>query len=100
MKAKFSIIFMALLLFFSVSGVEAGNFTDNGNGTVTDNDTGLIWQQGNVNNILGNWDYLIGYCEGLSLAGQTDWRLPNIKELKSIIDYNLDSPAIDQDIFS
>ena len=75
-----------------------GNFTDNGNGTVTDDNTGLMWQQGEGGQKV--WEDAISYCEGLSLAGHTDWRLPNIKELDSIADDTLFNPAIDTNFFS
>jgi len=74
-----------------------GNFTDNGDGTVTDNNTGLIWQQGEGGE--KTWENAILYCEDLSLAGYTDWRLPNKNELNSIIDYEKYNPAIDINFF-
>jgi len=49
------------------------SYTDNGDGTVTDNVTGLMWQQGEVGSM--NWEDAITCCEALSLAGYTDWRL-------------------------
>ena len=58
-------------------------FTNNGDGTVTDNLTGLIWQQTN-SSITMNWTNAIEYANTNTLAGQTDWRLPNIIELNSI----------------
>jgi hypothetical protein len=70
--------------------LELGNFTDNKDGTVTDKSTGLIWQRGRSGGM--TWQAALDYCEGLSLANQTDWRLPNVKELESLIDnlsYNL-----------
>jgi len=66
-------------------------------GTVTDNNTGLTWQQGEGG--LKTWEDAISYCEGLSLAGYTDWRLPNIKEIESITDYTLYNPVIDTNFF-
>ena len=74
-----------------------GNFIDNGNGTVTDNSTGLMWQQDEGGS--KTWEDAIMYCEGLSSAGYADWRLPNIKELASITDDNISNPAIDTNFF-
>lgn len=72
------------------------SFTDNSDGTITDNVTGLIWQkcsagQANDSSCTGDqdiltWQEALDYCNGLSLAGYNDWRLPNIKELYSILD--------------
>lgn len=35
------------------------------------------------------------YCENLTFAGQSDWRLPNVRELESIVDYGRHNPSID-----
>jgi hypothetical protein len=69
-----------------------GKFIDNGNGTVTDTGTGLMWQQGISGVYI--WQEALSYCENLSLAGYDDWRLPNIHELQSLVDYNSYNPAI------
>ena len=61
---------------------------------VTDNLTGLVWAR-NAN--LGGkmtWANAITYCEALNYGGQTDWRLPNAKELCSLIDLGRYSPAL------
>ena len=77
-------------------------FTDNGNGTVTDNLTGLIWLKNA--NCFGqrNWTTALNDCNALahgqcdltdnSSAG--DWRLPNVKELESLIDFGESNPAL------
>ncbi|HKJ40855.1 MAG TPA: DUF1566 domain-containing protein [Sunxiuqinia sp.] len=67
------------------------NFQDNGNGTVTDKASGLMWQKAD-NGTAISWDDALSYAETLDLAGYGDWRLPNAKELQSIVDYNR-SPA-------
>ena len=72
-------------------------FADNGNGTVTDNVTGLMWQQGEAGTM--TWDSALSYCEGLSLGDKSDWRLPNIKEFESITDDTRYNPAIDTTFF-
>ncbi len=71
-------------------GIEL-SYTDNGNETITDNATGLVWQKSGSHNPAG-WPEAISYCNNLSLAGG-GWRLPNIKELQSIIDFGRVSPA-------
>lgn len=70
-------------------------FNDNGDGTVTDNTTNLVWQKcsmgqnddatcsGTVATAI--WQDAMQYCEELTLAGR-NWRLPDINELKSIVD--------------
>jgi hypothetical protein len=70
------------------------NFIDNGDGTVTDKATGLMWQQAAASGTY-NWEPALIYCEGLTLAGYSDWRLPNNNELQSITDYSISDPAID-----
>jgi len=69
------------------------NFIDNGNGTVTNTDTGLMWQQDTAPNAY-TWQQAISYCETLTLGGYSDWRLPNRNELQSIVDYSRFNPAI------
>jgi hypothetical protein len=74
------------------------SFTDNGDGTVTDNVTELIWQRED-DNIGRSWESALAHCEGLDLGGHTDWRLPAVKELQSIVDYGRYSPSIDALVF-
>ena len=62
------------------------DFTDNGNGTVTDSATGLMWQQSDSGEGMA-WGEALAYAESLDLGGHDDWRLPNTKELQSIVDY-------------
>ena len=77
-------------------------FTDNSDGTVTDNQTGLIWLK-NANSFgQRTWDNALSDCNGLSngQCGLTDgsqagdWRLPQIKELQSLIDFENYAPAL------
>ncbi|MBA3015691.1 MAG: DUF1566 domain-containing protein [Proteobacteria bacterium] len=72
----------------------AVNYTDNGNGTVTDTRTKLVWQQTD-DGVQRTWEGAIAYCEGLSLGGAIDWRLPNYKALLSLVDDSRSNPAID-----
>jgi len=80
-------------------------FTDNNNGTVTDNMTDLIWVKYPSCSGTTDWASAIEYCNSLangmcsltdgSAAG--DWRLPNIKEILSLIDYGHYNPALPSD---
>ncbi len=65
-------------------------FIDNNNKTITDKATGLTWQQGDSQTSM-DFPNALNYCENLTLAGKK-WRLPNVKELHSIVDYTR-SPA-------
>ncbi|MBF0405705.1 MAG: DUF1566 domain-containing protein, partial [Candidatus Riflebacteria bacterium] len=86
-------------------------FTDNSNGTVTDNLTGLIWlKKANAPNATRSWANALidvnnlnttGFMNGINALDtsnsgthQTDWRLPNIRELHSLIDYSRSNPAL------
>ena len=91
------IVFVSLNLVVIFSSASWGAFVDNGDGTVTDTVTGLMWQQGDGHNDSGErtWQAALAYCEGCTEAGYTDWRLPNIRELESIVDWSTYSPAID-----
>ena len=52
-------------------------------GTVQDLARGLTWQQQN-DGTTRTWEAALSYCEGLSLGGYSDWRLPHVRELESI----------------
>jgi hypothetical protein len=80
-------------------------FTDNGNGTVTDNLTGLIWLKNANCSSFGapeSWADALSDCNGLSAGycGLTDgsiagdWRLPNRSELNSLVDVAYYNPAL------
>jgi hypothetical protein len=73
-------------------------FTDNGNGTVTDKLTGLMWSK-NANLAAGTktWQEALDYVKTLSTGGYSDWRLPNRKELFSLIDHSKTTPALPAD---
>ena len=80
--------------FYQAGCPSAGRFTDNGDGTVTDKCTGLMWQKETAPGEY-TWQDALKYCENLSLAGHDDWRLPNVRELQSIVDYGRRNPSID-----
>ncbi|MEI6914586.1 MAG: DUF1566 domain-containing protein, partial [Armatimonadota bacterium] len=82
----------------AVSSSISPSFTSNGDGTVTDNSTGLDWQQAEI--AAKTWDEALIYAETLSFAGHEDWRLPNIKELRSINDDSLHGPSLNTTYFT
>ena len=70
---------------------------DNGDGTVTDAATGLMWQKSDSGTTM-NWREALDYAEKLVYAGHDDWRLPNAKELQSIVDYTRSPGAADPNV--
>ena len=80
-----------------------GRFSDHGDGTVTDHCTGLMWQKktadldGDGELAAGDattWQAALQYCRDLELAGYSDWRLPNVHELESIVYYGAIQPEL------
>ncbi len=77
-------------------GYGRNEFRDNGDGTVTDRATGLMWMKSDSGKLKAgtkkdgrlNWQEALAWAEGLEYAGHSDWRLPNAKELQSIVDYS------------
>lgn len=67
--------------------------TVNGNVIVTDTETGLIWQKTYVSS--KTWQGALSYCENLTYAGYSDWRVPNKNELASLVNYGKYDPASD-----
>jgi hypothetical protein len=76
----------------------SNHFTDNGDGTITDHLTTLVWQR-NPNTNAITWEQALSYAESLNLADSSDWRLPNIKELHSIHDESVVNPGINTNFF-
>jgi hypothetical protein len=100
--------------------VKAGgplSYLDNGDGTITDLNTGLMWEKKSADGsdhdvtktfpwsttaVLGQatiWDWIdainteVG--NGIGFAGFNDWRIPNVRELQSILDYGRLNPGVD-----
>jgi len=67
-------------------------FTDNDNGTMTDNMTGLVWLK-SLGTSVCSWENGITYCENLSTGGN-DWRMPNESEFRSLVHYGQSQPDI------
>ena len=81
------------------SGYGANAFINEDDGTVSDLSSGLTWQQAD-DGVARNWEEALAYCESLNLAGSSSWRLPNAKELQSIVDYTSNYPALDTSVFT
>ncbi|MFA6795981.1 MAG: DUF1566 domain-containing protein [Bacilli bacterium] len=85
----------------AVRGDEYGvsNFTDNNDGTITDETSGLMWMSADLDEAM-DWEDALDSAENSTFAGYTDWRLPDVKELQSIVNYDGSYPAIDQSLFT
>ena len=71
------------------------SFVDNGNGTINDQATGLMWSQTD-SGVGMDWEHALAWAQtknGEKLAGYSDWRLPNTKELQSLVDYTRSAEA-------
>ena len=79
------------------SGLPSRYF-DNGDGTVRDNQTGLIWMQSEAASAVA-WEEALQLASASNFAGFNDWRVPNIKELRSIQSDTRIRPVIDVDAF-
>jgi hypothetical protein len=78
------------------------SYADNGDGTITDNCTGLVWVKGGTRVLIGeednyplspkpktiSWKEAIKLCNNLTTAGYNDWRLPNVRELINVSNIN------------
>jgi hypothetical protein len=90
------------------------SYTDNGDGTITDNNTGLMWEKkddsGGIHGMNNGYTWgmsdppymmngtmvttlLSALNAGAGFAGHRDWRIPDVKELQSIVDYEIAHPG-------
>ena len=103
-------LFFPALCLVASPALAAKTYSDNGDGTVTDPTTGLTWmrcsmgQTWNGTNCVGaartyTWSQATGLVGTVTFAGQSDWRLPNIRELLTTIDFGSYAPATDQTVF-
>jgi hypothetical protein len=71
------------------------SFVDNGNGTINDQATGLMWTQSD-SGVGMDWEQALAWAQtknGEKLLGYSDWRLPNTKELQTLVDYTRSAEA-------
>ena len=95
----------ATLFYRCVRGSQnfTNNFTNNSDGTVSDSATGLMWERANAYNTSNyqfTWSEALDYCENSSVASYTDWRLPDVKALQSIVDYTDATNSINTTVFT
>lgn len=119
---------LLFLFFYAVSGIAqtcnttnieattpTTRFTDNGDGTVTDKTTGLMWKKCSEGQtgadctgdaaIASSWQGALKRAQDVNsgdegfAAGHNDWRVPNIKELQSIVEEQCYDPAINLSVF-
>ncbi|MCP4384905.1 MAG: DUF1566 domain-containing protein [Hyphomicrobiales bacterium] len=72
------------------AGYGVNDFFDNDDGTVTDAATGLMWAQDD-SGVAMDWPEALAWVQAMnagSYLGHNDWRLPNVKELQSLVDYD------------
>ena len=96
--------FVLLLKRIFLTPLSPTKYADLGNGVIKDNATNLFWQkcsmgQSGADCATGSattdtWGNAKDYCAGLDLGGRTNWRLPEINELLTLVDYNRSDPAI------
>ena len=102
MKKRNSMVSMVFILLFVCVNCAVvfanGPYIDNSDGTISDLSTGLMWQKVD-NGTEYTWQGALAYSESIVLAGHDDWRLPNYRELESIIDISQMNPAINTDYF-
>lgn len=104
----FAAITTLFLSTITALSAQAAPFADNGDGTITDSATGLIWMRcaikqtwssGTCFGTAGKYTWKEATALTSTFAGQTDWRLPNIRELDSIVNRTTSNPAIDSAVF-
>lgn len=88
----------------------AANFVDNGDGTVSDLTTGLMWMKCSVGQTLQgstcigdaselDWQQALQFAHGYQYASLDGWRVPNLKELATITERSCVRPAINETLF-
>lgn len=101
------LVLLLTLAAFAIPGAH-GAYTDNGNGTVSDSATGLTWMRCSVGQTWSsstctgaaqNYTWYQTQSVTQSFAGQSDWRVPSVRELQTLVNRTLFAPAIDRTAF-
>ena len=87
--------------------IQAGgtlSYTDNGDGTITDHNTKLVWEKkssdGSIHDVNAGYAWANAFAvhiaglNAANFAGHDDWRLPNVRELQSIANYENFNPSV------
>jgi hypothetical protein len=120
-KSKLLVVLSCLLFNSSLSNAQTCNeniipstpdsrFVINSDATVVDKETGLTWMRCSLGQLwdgttcagLANiytWEEALFAAENTSFTNQTDWYLPNVKELNSIVELACYAPAINEYVF-
>jgi hypothetical protein len=106
-RQKKALLLMLVLMFISTNVYAAFSFVDNGDGTVTDERTGLIWLEDDDCYSIQNWDNAMSSAAGLNDgecgltdgSAEGDWRLPTKEELQGIgtdppVTWDTPTPAV------
>ena len=101
-------LILLLALFLSPSANALPNYAVNSDGTVTDSTTGLTWKRcaegqtwtgAACTGAAAAYTWTQANARTSTFAGYSDWRLPNIRELQTIVDRTVYSPSIDRTVF-
>ena len=79
----FILLIFYFLSFLTLPANASSRFVNNGDGTISDTRTGLMWVSKD-NGIPINWPDAVKYCRNLRVGGYTDWRMPTLAELASL----------------
>ncbi len=101
---------LACILVTAHPALGTNAYVDNADGTITDSSTGLTWMRCTMGQTWSGsscsgarvgytWDQARALTNAVGFAGKTDWRLPSIRELQTIVDRTLFLPSIDRIVF-
>ncbi len=85
MPKLMTVLTLLACLLLLTGNAHAQRFQDNGNGTVTDTETNLMWSKDA--NLFGflEWDEAVSSCVSANVGGLSGWRLPNEEELSALV---------------
>lgn len=89
MRFREAVLLLLIIEIFLYASASA-EYIDNGNGTVTDTGSCLMWQQATASGMNLFLDYN-SYCHNLALGGYSDWRLPTVRELSILVDSTINT---------